>query len=164
MGTAGNIQNFGSTGWFRTDKTHLVKNSCRPYLEKDACGAYRLCTHFFAEIIQPPLSAGLSDEPWTGGPCKVRIGSSGVNPPPLLDLNAILLLYLKFCVSGHTRHLTSYPVQGVQEFTYKEQLANKTGLCFLFKSKIIRPDGEQRDHLWLIKGWDCRTATDVILL
>lgn len=104
---------------------------------------------FFAKnILQPPLSEGLSDEPWTGGPCKVRTGSSGVKPPPLLPLNAILLLYLKFCVTGHSRH----PVQGVQKFTYKDQLTSKTVLFFLFKSKIIRLDREQRVHVWLIKG------------
>lgn len=144
-------------------KTHFENNSCRPFLERDACCAYRFCTHFFVKnILQPPLSVGLSDEPWTDGPCKVRTGSSGVNPPPLSNLKCNSTVVSE--ILGFWTHKTSYPVQGVQEFTSEEQLTNKTGLYFLFKSKIMRADGEQRDHLWLIKGWDCRAATDVLLL
>lgn len=144
-------------------KTHLENNWCRPFLENGVCGAHRLCIHFFAKsILQPPLSVGLSDEPWTDGPFKGRAGSSGVNPPPLSTFKCNSTVVSEVLCSW--THKTSYPVQGVQEFTYKEQRTNKTGLYFLFKSKIIRADGEQRDRLWLIKGWDCRAATDVILL
>lgn len=124
---------------------------CRPFLENDACGAYRLCSHFFAKnILQPPLSVGLPDEPWTDGPCKVRTGSSGVNSLPLSTFKCNSTVVSEILCSW--THKPSSLVQGVQEFTYKEQLTNKTGLYFLFKSKIIRPDGEQRDHLCLIKG------------
>lgn len=32
-------------------KTHLENNSCRPFLENGACGAYRLCTHFVLKLF-----------------------------------------------------------------------------------------------------------------